>query len=503
MKSAFSIFFALFFSLFAHSQNGINYKALIKDVNGNVLASSPISIQFIIYEGAALTNNVYQESHTINTDSNGFVMVHIGDGTTSGNFNTINWGNDEHFLNVQANIGSGLIDLGTTQFMSVPYAKNAEKADNVTGLEALDEGNGIGYRIIGRDITNYGPIGENAVDLTISNSNSDDYGATGTNSFAVGYKAKASGHGSISLGRLSRAASINTIAIGEFSEALGVAAYAFGFGARTEMDESMSIGIQTLTRGYKSLALGYKTLTRSYAETAIGTFNSDYSPISNYLWNDNDRLFVIGNGVDEDNRSNALTILKNGDVGIGTENPQELLHLQGTLRIGDETIRDAGNNALRINAALIPDFDDTNVLGNPTQRWRTLYAVNGTINTSDRREKKNIHDLGYGLNEVLQMKPISFNWKNTNNPDLKLGLIAQDLQALIPEVVKSHAWEADEVTGQLTKKELDRLGVYYSDLVPVLIKAIQEQQSIIDSQNNRINNIEAKLNVLIEEKKAS
>ena len=173
--------------------------------------------------------------------------------------------------------------------------------------------------------------------------------------------------------------------------------------------------------------------------------------------------------------------------------------------IGDETIRDAGNNALRINAALLPDLDNINVLGNPSQRWTTVYATNGTINTSDRREKKNIEALSYGLAEVLEMQPVSFNWKNKDNPDLKLGLIAQELQELIPEVVQSHAWEVDEESGELSKKELERLGVYYSDLVPVLIKAIQEQQDIINAQNTKINvqntkidAIEMKLDALLE-----
>lgn len=121
MKKLVLIIFLLVFGI-AIAQNGINYKALIKDANSNVLSSSTVSIQFIIYEGAELTNNVYQESHTTNTNVNGFVIVNIGEGTSSDDFSTIGWGNDEHYLNVQVNIGSGLVDMGTTQFMAVPYA---------------------------------------------------------------------------------------------------------------------------------------------------------------------------------------------------------------------------------------------------------------------------------------------------------------------------------------------------------------------------------------------
>ncbi|WP_299335813.1 hypothetical protein [uncultured Psychroserpens sp.] len=104
------------------AQNGINYKALVKDSNGNVLASTLVTMQFTIYEGAGLTNNVYQENHTVHTDTNGFVIVNIGEGTTNDDFNAIMWNNDEHFLSVNADFGSGLLDLGTTQFMAVPYA---------------------------------------------------------------------------------------------------------------------------------------------------------------------------------------------------------------------------------------------------------------------------------------------------------------------------------------------------------------------------------------------
>jgi len=53
-------------------------------------------------------------------------------------------------------------------------------------------------------------------------------------------------------------------------------------------------------------------------------------------------------------------------------------------------------------------------------------------------------------------------------------------------VIHSHIWEKDKASGVLTKKELDRLGVYYSDLVPVLIKAIQEQNKIIETQGAEI-----------------
>ena len=116
------IYIALLISTIVFSQSGINYKAVIKDSGGNIVASQAVDVQFIIYEGAALTNNVYQENHTTITDANGIVIVNIGEGTTTDVFTDVAWGDDEHWINVQVDTGAGLVDMGTTQFMAVPYA---------------------------------------------------------------------------------------------------------------------------------------------------------------------------------------------------------------------------------------------------------------------------------------------------------------------------------------------------------------------------------------------
>jgi len=113
----------LFFSYFvATAQQGINYKAIVKDGGGNVVVNTSITVQLSILEGVALIN-VYQETHTSMTDANGLIILEIGSGSVdSGNYATIDWASDEHHLNVQVDIGSGLVNMGTTEFMAVPYA---------------------------------------------------------------------------------------------------------------------------------------------------------------------------------------------------------------------------------------------------------------------------------------------------------------------------------------------------------------------------------------------
>ena len=145
MKSIITILIALFISISNFAQQGINYKALIKDGSGNVLANQSVTVLFSILKGLSQTI-IYQESHTPITDTNGIVILNIGEGTPiSGNYTTIDWGADQHFLNVQIDTsgGSTFTDMGTTEFMAVPYAKQADTAETAikivtrTELDAL------------------------------------------------------------------------------------------------------------------------------------------------------------------------------------------------------------------------------------------------------------------------------------------------------------------------------------------------------------------------------
>ena len=94
---------------------------------------------------------------------------------------------------------------------------------------------------------------------------------------------------------------------------------------------------------------------------------------------------------------------------------------------------------------------------------------------SDSRIKKNIVNSTYGLATVLKLRPVEYNL--TSNDLKQVGFIAQEVQKLVPEVVTGKE-------GDLSKGEI--LGITYSNLVPVMTKAIQEQQKQIEDQNAKI-----------------
>lgn len=134
-------------------------------------------------------------------------------------------------------------------------------------------------------------------------------------------------------------------------------------------------------------------------------------------------------------------------------------------------------------ASFRPTADGSNSLGLAGNRWGVVYATNGTINTSDAREKENVENLGYGLSEVMKLRPVSYTWKQHPQWGKKLGFIAQEVQPVLNEVVQVGSLkEKKDDNEPASNKGDDRLGIYYSDLIPVAVKAIQEQQVMIEKQ---------------------
>ncbi len=131
----------------------------------------------------------------------------------------------------------------------------------------------------------------------------------------------------------------------------------------------------------------------------------------------------------------------------------------------------------------------------------TIDSSNGAYtSSSDRRLKKNISSLENQLEKVMQLHPTRYQFKTQDDDSYSLGLIAQEVQNVIPEIVTQLASEEED--------EVSFLGVSYTELIPVLIGAIQEQQEIIDLQKKQIAqnsyemeafkaSIESKLNKLV------
>ncbi len=124
-----------------------------------------------------------------------------------------------------------------------------------------------------------------------------------------------------------------------------------------------------------------------------------------------------------------------------------------------------GNETFMTGGHLISDADGSRLLGNSIHRWQEVWAVNGVIQTSTKSEKKDIKPLGYGLETVLALKPIMYKWTKFPDTLTHIGFIAEDVYKVIPEVVRFGG------TDNSIK------GMSYTELIPVLTKAIQELHS--------------------------
>lgn len=257
---------------------------------------------------------------------------------------------------------------------------------------------------------------------------------TNTHSLVVGQTNNVSGFlASITGGMLNGAAGSRSFVGGGFAnEAFGDISSIGGGGANKTfaLFSTIAGGNDNFTYGERSaIPGGVGLVTTAFGETVVGINNdtsggSFHSTSSRVL---TDPLFVVGNGSNNNSgRSNAFTISKDG------------------------------------NAILA---------GNLTQ-------------LSDKRLKTNINLLSGALTKILQLNAYTYNWKKAPNrsKDLQIGVLAQEVQAIFPELT--------------TTKENGVIGVNYIGLVPVLIEATKEQQSIIESQKKELEETQQRLEQL-------
>lgn len=245
---------------------------------------------------------------------------------------------------------------------------------------------------------------------------------------AIGISANASGNTSVALGAGSAskdyatATGYKTSASGEYSTAMGNTTSASG-------NNSTTMGAGTSASGEYSTAMGLGNSANSLGETVLGHYASNVTGSAD-TWVTTDQLLAVGNGTGSSNRSNALTLYKDGNL-----------------------------------------------------------TVAGTVtSSSDARLKTNIVPLSMALTKVLALNGYHYNW-NTHYADkneLHTGLLAQEVQKLMPELVRQDA------NGTLS--------VNYNGMVPYLIESVKTQQKAIQEQRTMIETLLQKIETLLEAK---
>jgi|GEM_PF-2641285 len=210
----------------------------------------------------------------------------------------------------------------------------------------------------------------------------------------------------------------------------------------------------------------------------------------------------------------------NGSVGLGTFRPRAKLHVASTsggfiLQDTDSELNGATHNnsiqfhdstdaitgllgfSTNVELLTIQNRNDNGAIGfyagglfermritsagnvgigvvNPTTPLQMgsgarVTAAGVWTNASDARLKTNVQDMRYGLKEVMKLRAVNYDMKKGGTP--QIGFLAQEVQNIIPEVISGRE-------GDIEKGET--LGLSYGQLLPVLTKAIQEQQKVIE-----------------------
>jgi len=284
----------------------------------------------------------------------------------------------------------------------------------------------------------------------------------------------------------------------------------FYMGATNAMTlvNSGSLGIGTTTPDIEGLGSSYLGLTiynpsALYPATQIYATQSTSSAAAEmgriHFLNGTNRvcqILVKPDGANNNSAYYALSTMKSGTLNeafrvdsngnflvgktaLNTGNGYQFAPNDGGSGIGSLNI--TGNSSSNSNNAYL-------LYSSSASQYQFYVGYGGTISArttsisglSDQREKTNVRVLETGLAEILALQPRRFDWIDESKKDVA-GFIAQEVQPVLPDLIENYKHDTE-----------DRLALRMGDMLPTMVKAIQEQQALIQSLTARLTALENK-----------
>ena len=282
-----------------------------------------------------------------------------------------------------------------------------------------------------------------------------------------------------------------------------------GTGATTAADARANLGLTsapTFTSNINIIATGSNESTINLiSNNNVTRYGALYTTSSGMHVGSDAGLpvrFMTGSG--SGSLTEQMRLTYDGKLGIGTNAPSSRLGIYTTeaVAINVESICSDNNGILNLNANTNQNFSN----GNASQEFITFQREGTTIGkitnnwsnnvqyltSSDYRLKEDFKGFN-GLDLVNKMKVYDYAWKADKSR--MFGFKAHEIQEVIPYLVSGKKDEVD-AAGKPKHQMVD-----YSKLTPVLVKAVQEQQEVINNLNARIESMEKQFQQLLEQKR--
>ncbi|MCF0070616.1 tail fiber domain-containing protein [Dyadobacter sp. CY261] len=460
----------------AHAQAPykFTFQGLAVDDMAQPVQNASIQVKISIIQSQILGPIVFEETHTVQTNSNGMFTVVVGTG--GGDLSQVRWPYDIFFLKAEVDVkNDGKFHfIGMSQLLSFPYSLYANESgklrENFPILQKDQAQQSADLPTVGNGARLIWHPKKAAFRVGYTNGTWEDSNI-GQSSFAAGDDAQSSGYGAVAIGGYSTSKGHRAFSLGYMTNADQQFSFAIGNGCYTYNPYSFAMGNWAAAMGDYSVSLGYHTVAKAPHSIAVGLYNNSFDQPNG---GPTDRLFQIGNGFDINNRTNAMTVLRNGNVGIGGKAvaPEFVLDVASRMRIRNDGST-AGlylNNSQNKPEGFMGMKTDKQVgfyingawqfwIDDAGHAWTSLGQLG--FSSSDKRLKHNITPLLGSLEAISQMRGYHYSWIDTRRgTDLQTGVIAQEVEKYFPELVK--------------QDEKGFKTVNYTGLIPHLIEAVSE-----------------------------
>lgn len=470
---------------------GVSYQAVARNANGDILANQPVGLRVSLLANSETGTALYTETHTLTSNAFGVLSFVIGGGTpASGTFSNINWNNEAVFVKLEADFAGGTTytDLGASRVWSVPFALAAGNAFNpkIPRIISSDAGDSaIVTRVSGN---RYALAYQNYV-----TTNSSTAGGTFTHvtpagttpGFIFGTYSRVTGQNNGSLPNGTGSYADYNVAEGTSKVTVGSIGFAIGAGS----GEVVPFGDPREAQGnFGSANYGIYGVSRLNNNLNIGVFGTAGGNVPGARGN----VGVEGQAFTAGNTNNLGMVASawNSSVRNIGLNARATRQTAGD-NIGAEIFV---NNASGNNLGLIVGAQGTNataIISNGNMTVNGNITHSGTITqSSDRNLKEGVAPLESTLSKLLAMNVVQYQYRQDTGLFLPTGthygVIAQELEPLFPDLVTQSTaripnLDAADAGPSTSTTTIDYKSVNYTEMIPLLIKAMQEQQAQIEA----------------------